>query len=82
MRVIVTARQALAPNYVAVLGHLTKILGEISKNPSNPKFNHFTFESISALIRCDLSALLPVLRLADRPRQVHHRRKPGLARPL
>ncbi|KAK4706174.1 exportin-2 (importin alpha re-exporter), partial [Phenoliferia sp. Uapishka_3] len=51
MRVIVTARQALAPSYESVLSHLTKILGEISKNPSNPKFNHFTFESISALVR-------------------------------
>lgn len=51
MRVIITARQALTPIYVTVLSHLTRILGEISKNPSNPKFNHFTFESISALIR-------------------------------
>ncbi len=51
MRVIITARQALTPSYVTVLGHLTKILAEISKNPSNPKFNHFTFESISALVR-------------------------------
>ncbi|GAA5958061.1 hypothetical protein JCM21900_003574 [Sporobolomyces salmonicolor] len=51
MRVIITARQALSPVYTTVLQHLTGILGEISKNPSNPKFNHFTFESISALIR-------------------------------
>lgn len=51
MRVIITARQALTPIYVTVLSHLTRILGEISKNPSNPKFNHFTFESISALVR-------------------------------
>jgi len=51
MRVIITARQALTPSYVTVLNHLTKILAEISKNPSNPKFNHFTFESISALVR-------------------------------
>lgn len=52
MRVIVTARGALAPSYATVMQHLVAILGEISKNPSNPKFNHFTFESISALIRC------------------------------
>ncbi|KAI5479889.1 importin-alpha export receptor [Pseudohyphozyma bogoriensis] len=51
MRVIITGRQALAPIYPTVLNHLVKILGEISKNPSNPKFNHFTFESISALVR-------------------------------
>ncbi|KDE04885.1 hypothetical protein MVLG_04744 [Microbotryum lychnidis-dioicae p1A1 Lamole] len=51
MRVIITSRQALTPIYVTVLRNLTGILGEISKNPSNPKFNHFTFESISALAR-------------------------------
>ncbi|BGP55866.1 hypothetical protein JCM8202_002291 [Rhodotorula sphaerocarpa] len=51
MRVIVTARQSLASKYSAILQHLVAILGEISKNPSNPKFNHFTFESISALVR-------------------------------
>ncbi|GAA5824131.1 hypothetical protein JCM5353_006154 [Sporobolomyces roseus] len=51
MRVIITARQALLPSYATVLQHLVGILGEISKNPSNPKFNHFTFESISALVR-------------------------------
>ncbi|GAA5999813.1 hypothetical protein JCM10207_005923 [Rhodosporidiobolus poonsookiae] len=51
MRVIITARQGLAPSYAAVLQHLVAILNEISKNPSNPKFNHFTFESISALVR-------------------------------
>ncbi|GAA5939353.1 importin-alpha export receptor [Sporobolomyces koalae] len=51
MRVIITARQSLLPCYATVLQHLVGILGEISKNPSNPKFNHFTFESISALVR-------------------------------
>ncbi|KNZ48952.1 uncharacterized protein VP01_52g1 [Puccinia sorghi] len=35
----------------ATLSNLIAILTEISKNPSNPKFNHYTFESISALIR-------------------------------
>lgn len=62
MRVIITARQSVGPYYSTVLQHLVAILGEISKNPSNPKFNHFTFESISALIRC-------VLRSAPLPRE-------------
>ncbi|GAA5820705.1 hypothetical protein JCM11251_003120 [Rhodosporidiobolus azoricus] len=61
MRVIITTRQGLVPSYTTILQHLVAILSEISKNPSNPKFNHFTFESISALIRfvtaADLSAL-------------------------
>lgn len=51
MRVVITARQAMTPIYGIVLEHLTKIMGEISKNPSNPKFNHYTFESMSALVR-------------------------------
>ncbi|KAK9897295.1 putative importin-alpha export receptor [Cystobasidium minutum MCA 4210] len=51
MRVIITARQAMTPIYGIVLEHLTKIVAEISKNPSNPKFNHYTFESMSALVR-------------------------------
>lgn len=51
MRVIVTAQKGLLPHYEATLSNLIAILTEISKNPSNPKFNHYTFESISALIR-------------------------------
>lgn len=55
MRVIITARQSLTPVHEAILGRLVNILGEISKNPSNPKFNQYCFESVSALIRfvCD-----------------------------
>jgi exportin-2 (importin alpha re-exporter) len=48
---IITARQTLTPVYEAVLTRLVNILGEISKNPSNPKFNQYCFESVSALIR-------------------------------
>lgn len=51
MRITITARQAMTPIYGTVLQHLMGILAEISKNPSNPKFNHYTFESISALVR-------------------------------
>jgi exportin-2 (importin alpha re-exporter) len=55
MRVIITARQSLTPVHEAILTRLVNILGEISKNPSNPKFNQYCFESVSALIRfvCD-----------------------------
>lgn len=51
MRVIITARQSLGSAYEAILTRLVGILGEISKNPSNPKFNQYCFESVSALIR-------------------------------
>ena len=52
MRVIITARQSLVPSYQAILERLVAIIGETSKNPSNPKFNQYNFESISALTRC------------------------------
>lgn len=34
-----------------LLEQLVKILQEICKNPSNPRFNHFTFESIAVLLK-------------------------------
>lgn len=51
MRVIITARQVLLQGYQAVLNRLVAIIGETSKNPSNPRFNQYNFEAISALIR-------------------------------
>lgn len=51
MRVIVTARQTLTPVYQQVLQRFVSILGTISKNPSNPNFDQYIFESISALLR-------------------------------
>ncbi|KAG0700788.1 CAS/CSE protein [Suillus ampliporus] len=51
MRVIVTARQTLTPIYQQVLQRLVNILGVIAKNPSNPNFDQYIFESISALLR-------------------------------
>lgn len=52
MRVVITTRASLAPIFQPVLEHLVKIMTEVSKNPSNPKFNHYLFESVSALVRC------------------------------
>ena len=51
MRLIITSRQTLASVHAPILQQLTAILAEIAKNPSNPKFSQFVFESISALIR-------------------------------
>ncbi|WWC58466.1 uncharacterized protein I303_101008 [Kwoniella dejecticola CBS 10117] len=51
MRVIITAKQSLVPSHEAILNRLVNIMGEISKNPSNPKFNQYCFEAVSALIR-------------------------------
>ncbi|CAG8707166.1 4269_t:CDS:10 [Cetraspora pellucida] len=55
MRVIFTSRDDMSPYVGDILSHLNKILGEISKNPSNPRFNHYVFESIGALVRFNCS---------------------------
>ncbi|KAI8903551.1 Cse1-domain-containing protein [Gorgonomyces haynaldii] len=34
-----------------VIQSLTFIITEISKNPSNPKFNHYTFEALASLVK-------------------------------
>lgn len=52
MRVVVTARSTLVGGFEQILQRLIAILGVISKNPSNPNFDQYIFESISALMRC------------------------------
>ncbi|KAL0569494.1 importin-alpha export receptor [Marasmius crinis-equi] len=56
MRIIVTARQTLTPIYADLLNKLVTVLGVISSNPSNPKFDQYIFESISALMRFIVSS--------------------------
>ncbi|KAG5436875.1 hypothetical protein PCANB_001628 [Pneumocystis canis] len=51
MRVIATIKEGIIPLVDTVSSYLINIVVEISKNPSNPKFNHYVFESLSALIR-------------------------------
>ena len=51
MRVILTARSTFTTGYERYLQRLVNILGAISKNPSNPLFDQYIFESVSALIR-------------------------------
>jgi exportin-2 (importin alpha re-exporter) len=51
MRVMTVSRDTLAPFLQVSIQHLLSILAEISKNPSNPRFNHYLFECIAALIR-------------------------------
>lgn len=51
MRIIITARTELASVYAGMMNRVINILALISRNPSNPNFNQYIFESISALIR-------------------------------
>lgn len=56
MRMLATVREAIAPAHALLLDHLAKILAEIAKNPSNPRFSQFLFESIAALVRYTVAA--------------------------
>ncbi|KAF5343738.1 hypothetical protein D9756_011534 [Leucocoprinus leucothites] len=51
MRVVLTARQTLTPGYQEILSRFVNILGTIAKNPSNPHFDQYIFESIAGLMR-------------------------------
>ena len=51
MRVIIVGRSAFANGYERTLARLIAILDVIMKNPSNPNFDQYLFESISALMR-------------------------------
>ena len=57
MRVLFTSREEISPYVGDIIDHLNKILIVISKNPSNPQFNHYTFEAIGALVRLDIHRL-------------------------
>ncbi|KAG2451269.1 hypothetical protein HYH02_003876 [Chlamydomonas schloesseri] len=51
MRVIVFVGPAIAPVSAVCLQRLAAMLVEVCKNPRNPSFNHYLFESVAALIR-------------------------------
>ncbi|PVV00239.1 hypothetical protein BB559_000006 [Furculomyces boomerangus] len=51
MRVILTCRQSVSNIAVFTFEKLASILEIVCKNPSNPMFNHFLFESIASLSR-------------------------------
>ncbi|KAJ3086862.1 Exportin-2, partial [Quaeritorhiza haematococci] len=50
MRVIALSQDGILPFVNEVLVKLTNIIKLISQNPSNPKFNHYVFESLAALV--------------------------------
>lgn len=50
MRVLLISEDSLG-TINEILNQLIKVIEVISKNPSNPKFNHFTFESICVILK-------------------------------
>lgn len=51
MRVLLTAKTSIIDSYEELLGQLLKVIQIISKNPSNPKFSHYTFESVCVILK-------------------------------
>lgn len=57
MRVLITAQETTSAYAEELLGQLLAIVREISKNPSNPKFSHYTFEAIGCLVKYSVSVI-------------------------
>lgn len=51
MRSLATAKGGIIPVTQVVITKLTAALGRIAKNPRNPQYNHYLFESIAVLVR-------------------------------
>jgi exportin-2 (importin alpha re-exporter) len=51
MRTLGVANEDVIPVTLIVLDKLTAVLGRVAKNPRNPQFNHYMFESIAVLVR-------------------------------
>jgi exportin-2 (importin alpha re-exporter) len=51
MRILMVANEDVVPATQVVLSRLTDSLTRVAKNPRNPRYNHWLFESIAVLIR-------------------------------
>jgi exportin-2 (importin alpha re-exporter) len=51
MRSLSVANEDVMPITQIVLERLTTVLARVAKNPRNPQFNHYMFESIAVLVR-------------------------------
>jgi exportin-2 (importin alpha re-exporter) len=51
MRALVRVGKDIIPVTQVVIAKLTAALGRVAKNPRNPQFNHYLFESIAVLVR-------------------------------
>ena len=51
MRILIVAKDDVLPATQAVLDKLTSSLARVAKNPRNPRYNHWLFESVAVLIK-------------------------------
>ncbi|KAH3660492.1 hypothetical protein OGAPHI_007078 [Ogataea philodendri] len=63
MRILLTAEDSLGTVAPQLLQQLMKIVDIIGKNPSNPKFSHYTFESICVIIKFNNSQITSIFEL-------------------
>ena len=65
MRLIITTRHVLLNSIPTIIAKLSLVINEICCNPSNPKFNHFAFESLSALLQFSCTNRANVLQVEN-----------------
>lgn len=65
MRVLLTAEDSINEFSLEILQQLFKIVEIIAKNPSNPKFSHFTFESIAVIIKNNNQNIVSIMELSQ-----------------
>jgi exportin-2 (importin alpha re-exporter) len=51
MKICVSAQSSLMPLASFIVQNCNKILSEVAKNPKNPQFHHYLFETLACLIR-------------------------------
>ena len=62
MRVVTSAKAGCVEAVGSIAGGLSNILARVCKNPSNPVFNHFMFESFASLMRSSCTVRPELLR--------------------
>lgn len=60
-RVLQTSEDIAQDMFPVLLNQLLTIISIISKNPSNPRFSHYSFESIGAILKYSSLQMLPEL---------------------
>lgn len=56
MRIVIVLNKDAGPLVESTLSRLTNVIKVISKTPTNPKFNHYAFETLASLVRFSCSS--------------------------
>ncbi|KAI8396971.1 hypothetical protein B1J92_H07821g [Nakaseomyces glabratus] len=58
-KVIQTAEETISPMYPELINQFISIVDIVAKNPSNPRFSHYLFESIAVILNYNPNSTLP-----------------------